>query len=332
MDEQILEKEYDIRGRLEKACNKEDLEVTRRPWEQDWYTATYISRDPPLRDQKDQILIVGEDNKNMEKGIASQFRDRFPGLEVNNAHGNGSVTFVRQSTSRIGQNGNTKDSVKYGCVVFEENDGKNEAMIFKTIKSLRDKLIELGRKEVAIVAPQIDDPIALRKTIEIVFRKEEIKATIHVPQGIQMEDKGASYANAIKIQPQRKPRENDALIVRRKNTTYMDLIKMVRTGVNGQNVCKILRAQKTRGGELLLITEKNPAGTEELAKLIREKVQGAEVRNTSGEKGKVTLRFNNIDGDFDKEEIVKEIKIATGIDDMVFQRATDEIRHANGPN
>ncbi|KAG5862362.1 hypothetical protein JTB14_030585 [Gonioctena quinquepunctata] len=198
--------------------------LTEEDWPEEAFQATKRIEENMLNTKGDVAVYTEEEQ--MSGGIPRRFRERYPELETIelDANKNGKVGFIIVTT-KIPAQGVIKANEKYVYKIMPPETPEqcgNSTKYFRLATSMRRALEEaknMGRNELALIAPEELEEEKARKYIEIGARDIEIEVNFY----------------SKKTKPNRKSwnkEDRGVVIVNSKDgKSYADLLKEVKEGV-----------------------------------------------------------------------------------------------------
>lgn len=128
------------------------------------------------------------------------------------------------------------------------NDGED---LFNTLAQIRDKALEGDRKKLAFYPTQNDlSGTQMRKMLECLFRKTEIKCLVYVPGTNSKESIGGKY--------RREDRDIVAVLVKEEGKSYADLLKTVKDRITPGSISSrgIWTIREGRDGRMVVVVDR----------------------------------------------------------------------------
>ena len=171
-----------------------------------------------------------------------------------------------------------------------------------------------GLKKTGIPKTKLIKLDTIRKIIQSIFYRDEIEVTIHIPKirrnstrnNEESENMDQKEGNETPRKTN-KERNTEALIIKKKNVSYAELVKAVREEVISKGLQEDIKAVKESKQGKLLITLETGKNCQQLKEIIETKTQAEEIRISRNTGKRKVLHIKDIDFLTTKEEILKSV-------------------------
>lgn len=307
-EEREKEKAQEISKKLEETKNDCDLlTLLEVEWPKEAYKNTEVQVGNPLRTQSDTAIYTTESIA--DKGLAKMYKELFPALMTDGTDENEIKSMKITTEIMTGDRVETKDRYAFRVRPKEVINEINTEVIFtNTIAKLRELLIQRNRDSICISAPENMRHERVRKMLEIVFRKTQIKAVLYIPRETRSkEDK----KQELKRPKERRP-ETDTVIVKAQGKSYVEVLKLVREEARKSTEdVEIKAVRKSKDGDLILRIKRDTQATETFKSNIKNAIQEVEIV-TKGQRPNKTLHIMGLDALTNAEDLKQAIDEALG--------------------
>lgn len=304
-------------------------ELCDREWPEKAFQSTQITGGNPLTIDPENLGIYAETEK-LDKGLENRFRERFPDLErveSEEAQAKGEVGVLKMTSQRIDKN--TKERIIKERVVFKMVHNKKEetesdiSVIARNMKCLRNTMTKEGRYNIAMPIPEIGNPSQIRKMIECIFNKSDISISLYTNR--------QDYLSSLNVRaPDNKRRKEEfpALILEAKGKSYVELLKEVRSKMEGKEAGKNVKGVRmTKKGDMLITLNKKEH-LKDFEEEMRNKMGDVTMRRMKN--NEETIFIYDLDAVTTEEEVKVAIEEAIGskVFNLVIRNAPGERKMA----
>lgn len=205
------------------------------------------------------------------------------------------------------------------CIYYPIHSDRNNAweiddqILFQALVKVKKRLLEDGKTHVCIPETENVMGLQIRRMIQFLIADTEIKLIVYKPYEEkrnttgQRDKPGMSTKNVNKHEASKnkKKLKQDAIIISRKDTTYADLLKTIKTAVNPNELgVEVHNIKKTQKGDLLLTIKNGADKAEVLRKELIDKVPDAKTSLLISRK---ILHLKGMDETINEDEIREAI-------------------------
>lgn len=172
-------------------------------------------------------------------------------------------------------------TIHYLIIPDQLQGGKEAECAFNALKLIRADLLNNGVRKLAI--PEMDGDIGSKviKMIKFIFCDSGVEVSLYRP----FEQTRRTRLNTEGGMPRVQNNKQDAILMKMKDKTYADLLKMVKNSVNPSELgVDIGDVKKTRDGNLLLTIQNGSDRAEIFKKELSEKLPGITVSTRTKKK------------------------------------------------
>lgn len=181
--------------------------------------------------------------------------------------------------------------------------------IYTTLSKIKESRTSNSNRKIGIPKQAGIAGVILERIAEYLFSDTNVEIQLYKPneekKGYARNNppaQGPSKVNTDSIRPtSQKKKEQEAVLVKMKGTSYAELLKKLKETVNPEEIGVDLNGVKqTRNGDMLLIVKNGAKKAEDLKNMIKEKLPTA---NTSHVTSKKVIHIKGLDGITNTEEV-----------------------------
>lgn len=314
---QLYTKRMIRRKTLKKVENFEHFQlVTEDDWNDEVFPKLKVASVPIWEAPADFDVILPcskdfDSTDKITKGAINRFGGKDGLAKQNKAKGE--VATMIHSVGFPDELGNithTSRRIFYPIVTEGEpwEEAKDET-IYKGLSKIKESLTSNSNKKIAIPKHAGIAGVILERIAEYLFADTNVELQLYKANEEKRgytkrtpSAQGLPNANTYNIRPtSQKKKEQEAVLVKMKGTSYADLLKKLKESVDPEELGVDLNGVKqTRNGDMLLLVKNGMKKAEDLKNKIKEKLPTA---NTSHVTSKKVIHLKDLDGVTNTEEI-----------------------------